>query len=86
VANIWLDEVEENHFYVPALIIADIVELGGRLATPSCHSEPFALCHSEGEKGPKNLTQDKLREESRPFAIAQGDKRNALRVSSFGTG
>ncbi len=30
----------------------------------SCHSEPFASCHSEGEKRPKNLTQGKLREES----------------------
>ena len=31
--------------------------------TPS-HSESFASCHSEGEKRPKNLAQDKLREES----------------------
>jgi hypothetical protein len=23
-----------------------------------CHSEPFASCHSEGVKRPKNLTQD----------------------------
>ncbi len=30
----------------------------------SCHSEPLASCHSEGEKRPKNLTQGKLREES----------------------
>jgi len=30
----------------------------------SCHSEPFASCHSEGEKRPKNLAQGKLREES----------------------
>ena len=29
-----------------------------------CHSEPFACCHSEGAKRPKNLAQDKLREES----------------------
>ena len=30
----------------------------------SCHSdpEPFAFCHSEGEKRPKNLAQGKLRE------------------------
>jgi len=27
-----------------------------------CHCEPFASCHSEGEKRPKNLAQDKLRE------------------------
>ncbi len=32
-------------------------------------------CHSEGVKRPKNLAQDRLREESRPFAIAQGDKK-----------
>jgi len=32
----------------------------------SCHSEPFP-CHSEGAKRPKNLVQDRLREESRPF-------------------
>ena len=31
---------------------------------PSRHSEPFALCHSEGATRPKNLAQDKLREES----------------------
>jgi len=30
----------------------------------SCHSEPFAPCHSEGAKRPKNLAQGKLREES----------------------
>ncbi len=29
-----------------------------------CHSEPFASGHSEGEKQPKNLAQDRLREES----------------------
>jgi len=29
-----------------------------------CHSESFACCHSEGAKRPKNLAQDKLREES----------------------
>ncbi|MFB0556888.1 MAG: 2-C-methyl-D-erythritol 4-phosphate cytidylyltransferase [Dehalococcoidia bacterium] len=29
-----------------------------------CHSEPFACCHSEGAKRPKNLAQDKLRKES----------------------
>ena len=38
-----------------------------------CHSESFTSGHSEGDKRPKNLAQDKLREESRPFAIAQGD-------------
>jgi sugar phosphate isomerase/epimerase len=27
-----------------------------------CHCEPFASCHSEGEKRPKNLAQGKLRE------------------------
>jgi len=30
-----------------------------------CHSEPAASRHSEGAKRPKNLTQDKLSEESR---------------------
>ena len=44
------------------------------LNNTSCHSEPCALCHSEREKRPKNLAQDRLREESRPFAIAQGGK------------
>jgi len=29
---------------------------------PLRHCEPFAFCHSEGEKRPKNLAQDKLRE------------------------
>jgi hypothetical protein len=29
-----------------------------------CHSESFASCHAEGEKRPKNLAQDELREES----------------------
>jgi len=43
-----------------------------------CHPEPFASCHSEGvlsvSEGirPKNLAQDKLCEESRPFASLQG--------------
>jgi sugar phosphate isomerase/epimerase len=27
-----------------------------------CHCEPFASCHSEGEKRPKNLAQGRLRE------------------------
>jgi len=35
------------------------------LTTEKCHSEPFASCHSEGEKRLKNLAQDKLREESK---------------------
>jgi len=29
-----------------------------------CHFEPFADCHSEGAERPKNLAQDRLREES----------------------
>jgi para-aminobenzoate synthetase component I len=41
-------------------------------------AKSFATRHSEGEKRPKNLSQGKLREESRPFAIAQGDKINNL--------
>ncbi len=28
-------------------------------ASPSCHYEPFASCHSEGEKRPKNLARDR---------------------------
>jgi chorismate synthase len=32
------------------------------VAIERCHCEPFASCHSEGEKRPKNLAQDKLRE------------------------
>jgi hypothetical protein len=43
-----------------------------------CDSEPFALCHSEGAKRPKNLAQDKLREESRYFVIARGDNTDDL--------
>ena len=35
----------------------------GRIRS-SCHSGPFAFCHSEGAERPKNLAQDKLREES----------------------
>ena len=41
----------------------------GWLQNVNCHSEwvsrspePFAPCHSEGVKRPKNLAQDKLRE------------------------
>ena len=41
-----------------------------------CPSEPFASCHSEGEKRLKNLAQGKLREESHS---AQG----RLRVECF---
>ena len=32
------------------------------IAIGECHCESFASCHSEGEKRPKNLAQDKLRE------------------------
>ncbi len=35
------------------------------------HSEPFAFCHSEGAERPKNLTQDKLREESQSSEAAE---------------
>jgi len=31
----------------------------------TCHSGPFASCHSEETERPKNLAQDKLREESK---------------------
>ena len=31
----------------------------------TCHSGPFASCHSEGAERPKNLAQGKLREESK---------------------
>jgi len=41
-----------------------------------CHSEPFASCHSEGAKRPKNLAQDRLREESH---AAQGKLREESR-------
>ena len=52
-------------------------------------SEPFASCHSEGEKRPKNLAQDKLREEeakqSHIVVIDLGLKYSILRVlSQFG--
>ncbi len=40
-----------------------------------CHSEPFALCHSEVAKRPKNLAQDKLREES-PRCSGQAPRSN----------
>ena len=54
-----------------------------RLVTPSCHSDPFALCHFEGVKRPKNLAQDKLREESKPLAIVQGGKIDNLAELEF---
>lgn len=51
------------------------------LVTITCHSESFAFCHSECSQEPRT-TQDRLRQESRPFASllallrasAQGDK------------
>ena len=43
------------------------------LSNPICHSEPFASCHSERSEE-SHGAQDRLREESRPFAIAQGDR------------
>jgi len=41
---------------------------------PNCHFEPFASCHSEEAKRPKNPAQGKLREESEtlPLRFAQG--------------
>jgi len=49
------------------LLSVEVVErqqtLLQRFGLPArCHCEPFASCHSEGEKRPKNLAQDKLRE------------------------
>ena len=44
---------------------------------------PMTTCHSEGEKRPKNLAQDRLRQESRPFAIAQGDRINSYYAAYF---
>ncbi|PIU56362.1 MAG: hypothetical protein COS87_02380 [Chloroflexi bacterium CG07_land_8_20_14_0_80_45_17] len=44
-----------------------------------CHSEPFTSCHSEGEKRPKNLAQDKLREESQGLRVAVNFPVEALR-------
>ena len=44
---------------------------------PTCHFELFASCHSERSEESDNA-QDRLREESRPFASAQGDKTNNL--------
>lgn len=41
-----------------------------------CHSEPFASCHSEGAERPKNLAQDRLREESETLRFTQGDNDN----------
>ncbi len=38
---------------------------------PLRHSEPFAFCHSEGAERPKNLAQDKLREESQSSEAAE---------------
>jgi len=35
---------------------------GSLKASPPRHSEPFAPCHSEGEKRPKNLARDRLGE------------------------
>ena len=39
--------------------------------SPLRHSEPFAFCHSEGAERPKNLAQDKLREESQSSEAAE---------------
>ena len=54
----------------PSLAAAESISL----SNPTSHSEPFAFCHSEGAKQPKNLTQDRLREESSAmFRIPYGD-------------
>jgi len=50
------------------LLVSNIIINEGRES--SCHCEPFASCHSEGEKRPKNLAQGKLRE-----AISEAEKR-----------
>jgi len=42
------------------LLVSNILTKEGEES--SCHCEPFASCHSEGEKRPKNLAQGKLRE------------------------
>jgi DNA polymerase-4 len=50
---------------------------------PACHSDPFASCHSEEAKRPKNLAQGKLREESTDPSIAQGDLRVTIKPPSI---
>ena len=49
-----------------------------RLAVPNCHSDPE---RSEGEES--HDAQDRLREESGPFASAQGDIINNLSTKLF---
>ena len=45
-------------------IVYEDNSLKNRFEPLPCHSEPSTPCHSEGAKRPKNLAQDKLREES----------------------
>jgi len=45
-------------------------------------SEPFALCHSEGAKRPKNLAQDKLREGSRQGIGGMATKIEAAKLAT----
>ncbi len=47
---------------------------GDALLVVNCHSEPFASCHCEEAKRPKNLAQDRLREESVRDAFPMGLK------------
>jgi hypothetical protein len=44
------------------------------LLVVNCHSEPFASCHSEEAKRPKNRAQDRLREGSVRDAFPMGLK------------
>ena len=68
IADLVVDNVEEKEH------LLEIVN--GLLLSPSSsvmassllrHCEPFASCHSEGAKRPKNLAQDRLREAISPL-------------------
>ena len=57
-----------------ALYVSYLIQRKQGHSFASGHSEPFAPCHSEGAKRPKNLAQGKLREEShsaqgRPYFV-----------------
>ena len=69
IANLVLDNEEKEHLLeiVEGLSLPNPPSGIGSTSLshrdiPLRYCEPFAFCHSEGEKRPKNLAQDKLRE------------------------
>ena len=71
----WIDETSLWPATKPNKVVQSTLRA---LSDPFCHSKLFASCHPEEAKPPKNLTEGRLREESRGLSLALKVKLNAL--------